>query len=315
MRFKNAHSNIAKYFLNSSPTSLSRGRGCTKISFKKTIFVMKMKTLSFCLLLFLFIGKIGSGQSSPALPTDERNFVFNEALSLTLSDTIDFSPYPMSTIINNQYLYTGALFMGYNGSFDPVVEEYLPPSTLGRVLRSDNWYNALRLSFVDSVNPSQYVPVQRIEFDNPIYPEIDYISIDVYDSMNTVIYHYISTSPEHVTINLGFPSAAYMTFDDSAATAYVIDNIYFDNGVPTGDHHLLDEKSPLIFPNPANTELHVKSLRSDIEKIEIFNLLGEKKYSEVLNKKEETINIQQFSSGVYFMKINGGTVPKKFIVQ
>lgn len=66
-----------------------------------------------------------------------------------------------------------------------------------------------------------------------------------------------------------------------------------------------------ISPNPATTEITVKSEAVEIRSIEIFNVLGQKvvhnNYDSGLIKR---INISQLNSGMYLIKINRNTVSR-----
>ncbi|MBC8173701.1 MAG: hypothetical protein H7X71_07335, partial [Chitinophagales bacterium] len=142
----------------------------------------------------------------------------------TVSDTIDFSAYESETIITDQYLSESFLFSGYDGSGDPRVYDY-GVGSYGRVLRSDDWYNPIKVSFVDSADTDVFRLIEKLDFDNPIDSEVDYISVDAYDSMDVLVVHHVSTSPEHVSLDFASENIAYVVFDDSAFTAYVIDNL------------------------------------------------------------------------------------------
>jgi hypothetical protein len=147
---------------------------------------------------------------------------------------VDFEGYPSGTIITDQYVDLGVLFSGIDSDPPPRTHEYV--DLYGKVLRSHNWYDAMVITFVNPDNPAAARPVQIIEFDNPIDTEVDYIQVEVYDVDDVLIYSYLSTSPEHVAIDLGLPSASYMILDDDQDTAYVIDNLYFDIwSTPTGN--------------------------------------------------------------------------------
>ncbi len=57
-----------------------------------------------------------------------------------------------------------------------------------------------------------------------------------------------------------------------------------------------------IFPNPANT--HIKIVSSQmLEKIDMFNILGELMFSFEINAKETTINVESFANGIYFLEM------------
>jgi hypothetical protein len=147
-------------------------------------------------------------------------------------DVIDFEGYPSGTLITDQYLSYGVLFSGYPpGSPSPMTYDY-GPGSYGSVLTSYDWFSAMRVDFVDPLNPSLFLPASHIEFDNPIDSEVDYILVEVFDAGGLLLYSYTSASPERVVIDLGAYVAAYMILDDSQTTAYVIDNLETDSPVP-----------------------------------------------------------------------------------
>ena len=71
-----------------------------------------------------------------------------------------------------------------------------------------------------------------------------------------------------------------------------------------------------IYPNPANDVLNIQNKNNlQIDKVLIFDISGKKILEEA--KNVETINIQNFQSGMYFLQIesNGKTSQTKFIKQ
>lgn len=148
---------------------------------------------------------------------------------------IDFEGYPSGTQITDQYLSYGVLFSGYPAGDPPPVTWDYGPGSYGSVLISYDWFSAMKVEFVDPLNPALYLPVSHIEFDNPINPEVDYIVVEVFDASGQLLYTYTSASPERVVIDLGAYVAAYMILDDSADTAYVIDNLETDSTIVFAD--------------------------------------------------------------------------------
>jgi hypothetical protein len=60
-----------------------------------------------------------------------------------------------------------------------------------------------------------------------------------------------------------------------------------------------------IFPNPALSYVTVLNAEEDIQKIEIFNLLGQKIFSKAYqDEKQIQVNLEAFDSGLYLLKIN-----------
>jgi hypothetical protein len=72
-----------------------------------------------------------------------------------------------------------------------------------------------------------------------------------------------------------------------------------------------------IFPNPANDEIQVISNQLSVNSIEVYNLLGERIYSSPItdNRSQVTINIADFSRGVYVLEIKTEkeVMMKKFV--
>jgi hypothetical protein len=212
---------------------------------------MKTKLLFTALLVIFCLST--KAQTSPPSETSNDRLSETKIIS-SLSDTLTFTPFINETILETQYLNKGVVFSGFNGSTAPVVYDY-GLGSYGKILRSDNWYNPLRINFVDSLNANQYQLASKIEFDNPVSDggELDYMSIDVYDSMNVLIYHYLSTSPEHVVLNFATPSAAYITIDDSAYTAFILDNIVVEFGNITSTNKNISNDFRL-YPNPFSSQ-------------------------------------------------------------
>jgi len=69
-----------------------------------------------------------------------------------------------------------------------------------------------------------------------------------------------------------------------------------------------------IYPNPANDKLNITSSKVNINKIEIFNILGEKVISinNISNVNRYNLNIKSLNTGFYFVKINE-TATQKFL--
>jgi hypothetical protein len=72
-----------------------------------------------------------------------------------------------------------------------------------------------------------------------------------------------------------------------------------------------------VYPNPTTGELRVTSDKLQIENIEVFDVYGRKIFSNhlITSSSHQKINIENLSSGVYFMKLNTdkGEVIKRVI--
>ena len=92
----------------------------------------------------------------------------------------------------------------------------------------------------------------------------------------------------------------------------------FDPGVWIGaDTAGLDNESLVTFnmyPNPANDVLNISS-QSTINKVEIFNVLGQKVITIQVDDLSAEINVSNLNAGIYLIKyeINNSTSTKKFV--
>ncbi len=236
-----------------------------------------------------------SAQMSP--PTQQVNTNHPTNNNLPDSNVITFSEYPPETIITTQYLNEGVVFSGFNGSNPPVIYDY-GTGSYGSILHSDTWYLPFRVDFVDPANPSQYQLASKIEFDNAINSaaEIDYVNVDVYDSNGILLRHYLSTSFEHVVIDLGVASAAYMTIDDENATAFIFDNLFvtFDN-LATNQN---TAQGYTVLPNPCAEALRITAPLNEATEISIYSLTGTKLLTQSFTQTT-TINTASLPAGMY----------------
>jgi choice-of-anchor B domain-containing protein len=69
-----------------------------------------------------------------------------------------------------------------------------------------------------------------------------------------------------------------------------------------------------IFPNPASSYVNIVNTQENIQKIEIFNLLGQKIFSkDFQDEKQIQINLEAYESGMYLLKINNSFTRKLII--
>jgi hypothetical protein len=67
----------------------------------------------------------------------------------------------------------------------------------------------------------------------------------------------------------------------------------------------------LVYPNPANNKISIRA--NQIKGIKLFDVLG----NEILNTKENEIDVSILSSGVYFVQVStrGNNYTQKIVVQ
>ena len=117
-------------------------------------------------------------------------------------------------------------------------------------------------------------------------------------------------------------------FDDASNDAQFIwsKNVVLDNEVIVRktvsnlsvNQTLLNESKIILYPNPTKNEIHLdidETIRNEIKKISIYNLLGELVFS--ADKYLQTIPLSNISSGMYLVKISTSEfeISKKLIVE
>jgi hypothetical protein len=83
----------------------------------------------------------------------------------------------------------------------------------------------------------------------------------------------------------------------------------------SGEHQLANENTLLIFPNPANEKLQIRS-EKNIEAVTVKDVFGKTVFQmENISKNTFEINTGVFAQGIYFAIINGqtGTSVRKFV--
>ena len=68
----------------------------------------------------------------------------------------------------------------------------------------------------------------------------------------------------------------------------------------------MDKNNVTIYPNPATTEITVNNPTNERTLVEMFNLVGQKVYSEQFVNSTK-INVSNMKAGVYMLKVNNHT--------
>ena len=101
--------------------------------------------------------------------------------------------------------------------------------------------------------------------------------------------------------------------DCESSVCWVDDITFPGNTLILSVESVDDDKEFSVYPNPANDYLYVKG--DDIQQIEIYNTVGMKVFAnDVINS--ESINIADFASGIYFVRIvdkQGNTSTTKIV--
>ena len=129
-------------------------------------------------------------------------------------------------------------------------------------------------------------------------------------------YHYDMTSLTkwHGLVGIELLPKDADTDRTSATGSIEIDSIVFDNTVlSVEDVDFKDDTNISLYPNPVQNRLNIESSKRTINKVEIYNLLGQKSLEFGTNAD---LNVSALSKGVFIVKIfqdNGIVSTKRFV--
>jgi choice-of-anchor B domain-containing protein len=117
---------------------------------------------------------------------------------------------------------------------------------------------------------------------------------------------FFDTYPENDNVGFNGVWSNYPYFESGNIVISDIDRGFFlirKSGTLKTSH--VENQDFNIFPNPASSYVNIVNTQEDIQKIEIFNLLGQKIFSKAYqDEKQIEINLEAFDSGLYLLKIN-----------
>lgn len=77
-------------------------------------------------------------------------------------------------------------------------------------------------------------------------------------------------------------------------------------GEPTGIIGTYAENGLRLYPNPVTNELRIQNDELKIDRIEIYNVMGEVCQSQISNLKPQiSVDVSQLPPGIYFIKVQG----------
>jgi len=87
--------------------------------------------------------------------------------------------------------------------------------------------------------------------------------------------------------------------------------------INAGIDEITNKTQLLVYPNPADKEIHISLYDEIIEEIQIFNNIGQLVYKSCVGNNTETINISSFITGVYLIhcKTKKNQFSKKIVIQ
>jgi choice-of-anchor B domain-containing protein len=166
------------------------------------------------------------------------------------------------------------------------------------------------------IHQEYFGPTEAIDHNGYIKGDIFYLSnytagiriLDISGIGNEEVNEvgFFDTYPENDGTNFNGIWSNYPYFESGNIVISDINRGFFlirkSGTLETSDFEDQDFK---IFPNPASSYVTVLNAEEDIQKIEIFNLLGQKIFSKAYqDEKQIQVNLEAFDSGLYLLKIN-----------
>lgn len=108
------------------------------------------------------------------------------------------------------------------------------------------------------------------------------------------------TATAKFTIPAGVANARVQIYNFGSANTMEIDNFLVEKE-PTASVKDLAKFNFKSYPNPASDRLNISAAKN-IDKIEIYNLLGQEVKNRAINNKNAEVNISSLSNGIYLVK-------------
>lgn len=119
-----------------------------------------------------------------------------------------------------------------------------------------------------------------------------------------------------ITVNFGTTSGNVSVTETTTTCKNGPFNLYVNVSSSTGINSLESLDDLLVYPNPSNGIINIKSLHN-IKSIKLFSMLGQNNYTREVNDKQVYIDITGFAKGVYILEtedISGKTFYKRIIL-
>lgn len=247
------------------------------------------------------------GQHPNEVIVSERDF----------GDTITFNEQLTGAIITDQYAFShGAIFSGWPAPNYCDIYDYT--GVYGPILKSSSWYDGIRIDFVDPLDTTVSMPICRFGLNNPIDTEIDVILIKMYDADDNVLLTHASVSPELTVMEITSATCTYVTLEDEAGQAYVVDDVWFSAGsCPVNIAESAPAKSGLlVYPNPAASFITLDANGTFMTTLNVVDVTGRVVQTIVMNSDEKMqVNIATLSAGLYHIADSSGKELAKLVVE
>lgn len=143
---------------------------------------------------------------------------------------------------------------------------------------------------------------------------INFTSFDLENGFDSLYIHNgTSTASPLLGGYTGTSSPGTVTANSGAMTIHFVSDPFVNNAGFTStwtcvqntsaESVIGNQLSVEVFPNPSpDGKFTVYGLQSTVE-LSIYNLIGEKIFTRTVNNKQETVNLSEASSGIYFLKV------------
>ena len=155
---------------------------------------------------------------------------------------------------------------------------------------SDAWINVTQNSFVYDANSN------IVNYINQIWSTTEWVN------SNTINYGYDTNGHQISSVSKWWNPDGTPNDLRSDSTYYY----YFHSAVAGLKDLQLKNSGISVYPNPSNGKFKICSPESSINAVEIFNLLGEKVYSNANQSAKSEIYLSTVDKGVYLLKIKTG---------
>lgn len=160
--------------------------------------------------------------------------------------------------------------------------------------------------------------IEQIKLDNKLYAQIPTLKDTLFNthwsgtklissSINDAEFEGYFYETEIIT-----PDSTYtMLFPepDSQGKFNIAYSIYVkDSSIHLGvdEEYILSKDDLLVYPNPSNNVINIRSENAIISSIEVYDISGKLIKSQNYKSKEALIDISNFSNGIYFLSIERG---------
>lgn len=145
------------------------------------------------------------------------------------------------------------------------------------------------------------------------YNKAMFASITNFDASKLKVYKWQNNSSEEIPAVLNLTSQT-LTVNTSFEDQTFIYFSYSDANLGVNENQL---KEVTIYPNPASKTVNIKSINSEIQQIEIYNLQGKRVLKLINFKAKNQIDVSNLSKGMYILKAksDGKMFSKKLIIK